>query len=215
VSGPPRLSTLVDAADRSLHPWVRDRVPELARREALAEELGFWLSRDLDWARGFAAHAPDVGQPPEAYLNRWVSIDGEAHVLIGPRYLGLDPSCARWSVSSPSCASGRYRRSSAPGRAPTSLLFDILVDGDWAGLLAAERDARRGLRGITVVELILDQAHRGHGYGRHLSTLLARAVPLPDDQFLLGTIHTDNHPAYRSALAAGRVDVGGEIVIPL
>jgi hypothetical protein len=45
--------------------------------------------------------------------------------------------------------------------------------------------------------------------------LLAQALPLPDDQFLLGEVHTDNLPAYRAALASGRVDVGGEVVVPL
>lgn len=95
------------------------------------------------------------------------------------------------------------------------LLFDVEVDGVWAGLVAAEPDARRGVRGATVVELILDHPFRGRGYGRHLSTLLARGVTLPDDQCLMGTIHADNTPSYRSALAAGRLDVGGEIVIPL
>ena len=99
--------------------------------------------------------------------------------------------------------------------ADRGFLFDVLVDGDWAGLVAGEPDARHGVRGATVVELILDQPFRGRGYGRHLSTLLARAVPLPDDECLLGTIHADNLPSYRSALAAGRVDVGGEIVVPL
>jgi hypothetical protein len=31
----------------------------------------------------------------------------------------------------------------------------------------------------------------------------------------MGTIHAHNTTSYRSALAAGRVDVGGEIVVPL
>jgi GNAT superfamily N-acetyltransferase len=95
------------------------------------------------------------------------------------------------------------------------LVFDVEVDGTWAGILAAEPDVRRGVRGATVVELILDPAFRGRGYGKHLSALLARAVPLPDDQCLMGTIHADNVTSYRSALAAGRVDVGGEIIVPL
>ena len=38
---------------------------------------------------------------------------------------------------------------------------------------------------------------------------------MPDEEHLLGTIHADNVSAYRSALAAGRVDVGGEIRIPV
>jgi L-amino acid N-acyltransferase YncA len=71
------------------------------------------------------------------------------------------------------------------------------------------------VRGATVIELILDHRFRGRGYGKHLSTLLARGVPLPDDQCLMGTIHADNRTSYRSARAAGRVDVGGEIVVPL
>ena len=95
------------------------------------------------------------------------------------------------------------------------MLFDILVDGQWAGIVAAESDARRGVRGATVIELILDHPFRGQGYGRHLSTLLARALPFSDDECLMGTIHAENTAAYRSALAAGPVDVGGEIVIPL
>jgi GNAT superfamily N-acetyltransferase len=99
--------------------------------------------------------------------------------------------------------------------ADQGLLFDVEVDGAWAGIVAAEPDARRGVRGATVIELILAHRFRRRGYGRHLSTLLARGVPLPDDQFLIGTIHADNTAAYRSALAAGRVDVGGEIVVPL
>lgn len=99
--------------------------------------------------------------------------------------------------------------------ADEELLFDVCVDGDWAGLLAAEDEMRRGISGATVVELMLDHAYRGRGYGAHLSTLLARAVPLTDDAFLMGTIYADNVRAYRSALRAGRVDVGGEIAISL
>jgi len=95
------------------------------------------------------------------------------------------------------------------------LLLDVEVDGVWAGIVAAEPDARRGVRGATVIELILDRPFRGRGYGKHLSTLLARAVPLPDDQCLIGTIHAGNTTSYRSALAAGRIDVGGEIRVPL
>jgi hypothetical protein len=36
-----------------------------------------------------------------------------------------------------------------------------------------------------------------------------------DDECLMGTIHADNGPAYRAALAAGRIDVGGEVRITL
>ena len=94
-------------------------------------------------------------------------------------------------------------------------LFEVRVDGDWAGVIAAEPDARCGLRGFTVVELLLDDAYRGQGLGRHLSVLLASSLPGPDEQFLLGPIHVDNVASYRSAIGAGRVDIGGEVIIGL
>jgi GNAT superfamily N-acetyltransferase len=307
----PTLDVLVEAADAGLHPWVRAHVSQGVRRSALAEELGFWLgtaAQDLAYAASFAAAAPYSGEPPAAYLDRWLPLGNGGHVLAGPRYLGLDPDlpfmgvsgCDRpltpadagpltalarahfaafapgfvllstadpvgaWPGTRPEqrqlvgllgdlrLRSGppelraapradtafydRYRqifdddvaRDPAHARhtraetrddlqelAAQGLVFDVEVDGTWAGIVAAEPDARRGVRGATVVELILDPSFRGRGYGKHLSTLLAAAVPLPDDQCLMGTIHADNVTSYRSALAAGRVDVGGEIVLPL
>ena len=94
-------------------------------------------------------------------------------------------------------------------------LFEVLVDGSWAGVLAAEPVVAHGLRGATVVVLMLTQEARGRGFGKGLSALLARNLPMPDDQVLSGTIHVDNLTARRSALAAGRIDVGGRVVVPL
>lgn len=94
-------------------------------------------------------------------------------------------------------------------------LFEVRLDGRWAGVLAGEPGVSHGLRGAVVVELLLDPAVRGRGHGAHLSVLLARALPLPDDQLLFGTVHADNRPAYRAAVRAGRVDVGGEVLVPI
>ncbi len=309
--GLPNIDVLVDGADAGLHPWVREHVPEPERREALAEELDFWLNtagRDLAYATSFAEVAPMSGEAPASYLDRWLALDAQTHVLVGPRYLGRDPDLPFMGVSGaqrrlvaadaePLKALARREfapfapkfvlvhtadeigawpgtraehrqlvgrlgdlraRPTPPGlaavprndtaiydryleifqadvqrdpvharhtRAETredlqeladqGLLFDVEVDGTWAGVVAAEPDARRGVRGATVIELILDHPFRGRGYGAHLSTLLARGLTLPDDQFLIGTIRADNTRAYRSALAVGRVDVGGEILVPL
>jgi L-amino acid N-acyltransferase YncA len=307
----PTIDVLVDGADAALHSWVREHIPEPERRAALAEELDFSLNtaaRDLAYATSFAEVAPMSGEPPASYLDRWLALDAETHVLVGPRYLGRDPDLPFMGVSGaerplvpadagplaalarkefapfapkfvllhtadeigawpgtqaeqrqlvgrlgdlrarptppglaavPRTDTGIYdrylhifevdverdpvhaRHTRAESRedlqelADQALLYDVEVDGTWAGIVAAEPDARRGVRGATVVELILDHSFRGRGYGHHLSTLLARGVPLPDDQCLIGTIHADNAKAYRSALAAGRVDVGGEILVPL
>jgi len=66
-------------------------------------------------------------------------------------------------------------------------LFEVLVDGNWAGVLAAEPVVAHGLRGATVVVLMLTQEARGRGFGKGLSALLARNLPMPDDQVLSGT----------------------------
>ena len=95
------------------------------------------------------------------------------------------------------------------------MLFDVLVDSRWAGVVSAEVKTVHGIRGPVVQELVLDQRFRGRGLGHQLSLLLARALPVDDDQLLIGTIHADNVTARQSALRAGRVDVGGEILIPL
>jgi hypothetical protein len=307
----PDLDVLVDAADAGLHPWVHAHVDPEVRRAALAEELGFFLdtaARDPEYAASFAELAPQSGEPPASYLDRWLPLGTGGHVLVGPRYLGRDPDLPFLGVSgsdrplTPADAEplttlarehfapfaqkfvllstsdpidawpgtrpeqrqvvgllGDLRRRSLPAglravprsdtayydryrrifdddvardpaharhtRAETredlqaladrGLVFDVEVDGAWAGVVAAEPDVRRGVRGATVIEVTLEHPYRGRGLGRHLSTLLAVAVPLPDDQCLMGTIHADNVTSLRSALAAGRVDVGGEIVIPV
>lgn len=95
-------------------------------------------------------------------------------------------------------------------------LFDVLVDGDWAGWVGATTDATSslGLPAYEVQEIILAPAFRGRGYGAHLTTLLARRLP-DRDRVLLGTIHADNRGALEGARRAGRHDVGGWLQLPL
>lgn len=100
--------------------------------------------------------------------------------------------------------------------ADDGLLFDITVNDDWAGYAAAiiKPDDALGLPAYVVRELILAPQHRGHGYGPHLSTLLAQALPDPTRIFI-GTIHSANQGARTAALTAGRHDIGGWLQLPL
>ncbi|MEJ7706888.1 MAG: hypothetical protein WKF82_06105 [Nocardioidaceae bacterium] len=278
----PQLAVLVQAAEAGLHSWVRDHVPEPVRRAALEEELGYWLNtaaKDMEYATAYSTAAPQSGQPATAYLDRWLPFGADAHVLVGPRYLGRNPdlpfvgvsasdrllapsdredivALARetfaafkpgfvllttadpigaWPDTRPEMRQvvgsladlrrrqtprelstsprtdtdfydryldihaihiaqdpGHARRTRCEDRADLQelaqqgMLFDVNVNGDWAGIIAAERDARRGIRGATVSELLLDHRYRGHGYGRHLSPLLAKSLPLSDEEFLMG-----------------------------
>lgn len=305
------LDDVVQVADQTLHPLVRERVPKAIRLAALRTELTWALSTamtDLEFAEGFAAAQPQSGQPPEAFLNRWVAVAADLSVLVGPRYRGRDPhkpfvsveASSRplapedlptlrgvlgaefsafhplyvrcWSAEPPGAWPGtrpdmrnvvghisdlgqRPLPSGLTARAASDLafyncyaeihrihverepehavhskletredlteliddgtLFEVFVDDQWAGIVGAYADSRAGLSGYTVKELILDHEVRGRGYGSALSTVLAKELPAAEDAWLLGTIHTDNVTAYRSALAAGRTDVGGEVLVTL
>jgi GNAT superfamily N-acetyltransferase len=100
--------------------------------------------------------------------------------------------------------------------ADDGLLFDVTVNGEWAGYVAAviKPDDALGLPAYVVREFILAKQYRGRGYGKHLSALLAQALPDPT-RILIGTIHSANHGARTAALAAGRQDVGGWLQLPL
>jgi GNAT superfamily N-acetyltransferase len=212
---------MVSAGDRPLTPVDRTHLQEVAREHLSAFDPGFVMLTTADPIGGWPDTRPELRQVvgPLGELRRR---DAPAELAVTPRgdtdfYEHYQEMFDRDVARDPVHA--RHTRvedrQDLQDLADRGLLFDVRIDGAWAGILAGEPDARRGIRGATVVELILDHPYRGRGYGKHLSTLLSRALPLPDDECLLGTIHADNVTSYRSALAAGRVDVGGEIVIPL
>ena len=99
------------------------------------------------------------------------------------------------------------------------LMFDVLVQGEWAGYAGVHPDEDLGLPSYSVQELLLSPAFRGRGSGAHLTTLLTRAIlaarPEEPGRVLFGTIHPDNTGAYPAALRAGRTDVGGWVQLPL
>lgn len=101
--------------------------------------------------------------------------------------------------------------------ARAGLLFDVFVHDRWSGYVAAEAGHKLGLAGFTVAELILTEPARGHGLGRFLTTVLARALldQGRSEQILIGTIHHDNAGALRAARQAGRHDIGGWVTYPL
>ncbi|MFZ1106617.1 MAG: hypothetical protein WAN86_27770 [Hyphomicrobiaceae bacterium] len=88
-------------------------------------------------------------------------------------------------------------------------LFEVLADGAWSGLIAARRDLVAGVRGLQVVEIVLMRAARGQGLGPAVHQRFARAVAAIDPAIvLLGTISAKNAPSLRTALKAGRLEIG-------
>ncbi len=211
----------VSASDRPLTSADQYRLVALAREAFAAFEPGFVLVTTADPVGAWPDTRPKMRQVV-GLLRDLRRRDTPRELTTAPRtdtafydhyreihavHVAQEPAHARHAR----CED----RDELADLARQGMVFDVQVNGTWVGVVAAEPDARRGIRGVTVVELLLDHKYRGRGYGQHLSTLLAQAVRLPDEECLMGTIHVENVAAYRSALRAGRVDVGGEIVIPL
>ncbi|MEF2277850.1 hypothetical protein V3W47_06025 [Deinococcus sp. YIM 134068] len=73
------------------HPLTRAWVDDTTRLALLAEEHAFdlQLATDLDLA-GQRAEFLNVGQPPEAFLNRWVEVGLNLSAMLSIRFEGLD-----------------------------------------------------------------------------------------------------------------------------
>lgn len=97
-------------------------------------------------------------------------------------------------------------------------LFEIFVDGVWAGVTAVYKDVKGGLSGFCVGEIVIAGAFRGQGLGsavqRRLATELVNQKADPDN-LLFGTVGAVNVTAQRAALRAGRVDLGGHVWVRL
>lgn len=97
-------------------------------------------------------------------------------------------------------------------------VFEVFVDGLWTGVIGAERrDNEFGLLGFGVTEMVLNSAARGQGLGCAVQVRLAEALkPLGEPSDLLyGTIGAENPPMLKTALRAGRLDVGGYVWVSL
>ncbi|PZE82712.1 hypothetical protein [Curtobacterium sp. MCBD17_032] len=84
------------------------------------------------------------------------------------------------------------------------LLFEVVVAGTVAGVVAAERDDAYGLAGFSVQEIVLDAGHRGQGLGTATGQHLARALPAGPTDVLWGHIHPGNRASLANARSLGR-----------
>lgn len=97
-------------------------------------------------------------------------------------------------------------------------LFEVFVNGTWAGVTAVFRNTNTGLSGFCVAEIVLSKTYRAQGLGsavqrRLAAQLLSRGAE--PTEILFGTIGDVNIPAQRTALRAGRVDLGRHVWVPL
>jgi hypothetical protein len=89
------------------------------------------------------------------------------------------------------------------------LLFQILVDGAWSGIVAGTHATRGGIAGIEVVEIVLSRGARGSGLGVAVQRRFAEQVAQREPMAVIwGTVADANVPMRRTAERAGRIDVG-------
>ena len=97
--------------------------------------------------------------------------------------------------------------------AAEGLLFEAVVDGAPAGVVAAIRADAHGLAGFSVQELCLDSHHRGRRLAAGLLQRLLAQLPARSGDALWGTIHAANSSSLRNALSVGRQMVGAKVWI--
>ena len=89
------------------------------------------------------------------------------------------------------------------------LLFEIVVDGVWAGIVAARDRVFGGVRGVYMIEIVLDASHRGQSLGPAVHQRLAAIVSTSKPAAVItGTIARANTPSLKTANRAGRVEIG-------
>lgn len=85
--------------------------------------------------------------------------------------------------------------------------FEVYVDGEWAGVIAAESATAHGMSGYSIVEEVLAPAHRGRGLAPAMQRRLIDTLPSADDEVLHGTISPENAPSLATARRVGRIEV--------
>lgn len=88
--------------------------------------------------------------------------------------------------------------------AEQGLLFEIRVNGETAGIVAAERQDAYGFTGFCMQEIALNAAHRGRSIGVATLQHLVRALDAKPFDLLWGHIHPGNIPSLSNAQASGR-----------
>ena len=89
------------------------------------------------------------------------------------------------------------------------LLYEIAVDGVWAGIVAARHQVIAGISGTYMIEILLDRVARGQRLGPAVHQRFATYVAATDPSAVItGTIAAVNEPSLEAATRAGRVEIG-------
>jgi GNAT superfamily N-acetyltransferase len=94
-------------------------------------------------------------------------------------------------------------------------VFEIFVDGLWAGITIAARHQEWGLKGWLMIEIALEAGWQGQGLGVAVQRQLATQLEDAGNDTLFGTIGAVNTPMQKTAAKVGRFDLGGQYWVNL
>jgi hypothetical protein len=177
----------------------------LVVRVAADERFGPRCSVDQYVIAGLVAELRDLPRAPSyEVVSLW---PGDATAL-AERAAAIYAELARRNPDLPMWA-GAEDAESLAACADEGLLFEVRLDDEPAGVVAAVRDDAHGMSGFSVEELCLDADRRGRRLAPGILQWLVDELPATDGDVLWGTIHPDNTPSLRNSVSVGREVVGG------
>lgn len=84
------------------------------------------------------------------------------------------------------------------------LLFEVLVDGNWGGVIAGRKQSAFGMRGFRIVEELLSTSYRSQGLGPALQRHFIDRLPAESHAIVHGAIDPLNFPSLKTAKKTGR-----------
>ena len=164
------------------------------------------IAQDHHYLAGLAREM--AARQPSAGLAR-VSLRRPAGLGFYPRYV----ACYRQMYAERPHLEAKVRIESEESLSEcdaAGFLCEIMVDGNWAGIVAARPGLIAGVRSIFMTEIVLDAAARGHELGPAVHQRLAANVAAIDERSILtGIIAAANVPSLKTATRAGRAEIGG------
>lgn len=134
-----------------------------------------------------------------------------AQAIVAARYDELRRAHPALARDVEPAGEAEIREAVSAGRA-----LGVAVEGETVGLLAWEPGSVEWIAGDVVIEEVVLARASGRGLAAVLQSALARrrAAEAPDTP-LIGTIHHANHASRRTALRAGRPEIGRYSFLPL
>jgi len=90
-------------------------------------------------------------------------------------------------------------------------LFQVLIDGECAGLIASKPGIYRGISGWLMIDEVLTKPYRGRGFAPVMQRMFLERLDQGICKLVMGTIDCANKPSLGTALRNGRIDAGGWI----